>query len=176
MINTFVYTVWNVEYIFTAGKEAAQTSGIILVILSGAGLFSWIMSIEQMDELFAGFLFLLSGDTVIALLVANVIILVIGLFLEPIAALIMLVPVIVPPLVEAGVHPVHLGIIVIFNLMIGLLTPPLGLSLFVTSDIADMPPEEVIGELKIFYVLLLTILLIVTFIHEISLFFPELVR
>jgi TRAP-type C4-dicarboxylate transport system permease large subunit len=95
---------------------------------------------------------------------------------KPIAALIMLVPVIVPPLVEAGVHPVHLGIIVIFNLMIGLLTPPLGLSLFVTSDIADMPPEEVIGELKIFYVLLLTILLIVTFIHEISLFFPELVR
>jgi tripartite ATP-independent transporter DctM subunit len=174
LINTVVYRITDLTYIWDAGREAAQTSGVILVIISAAGLFSWIMSLEQVNQLFANMLFSVSGNIFVLLILVNIMVLIIGLFMEPIAALVMITPIVVPPLESAGADPVHIGVMIVFNLMIGLLTPPLGLSIFITADIADRAPSRVIHELRPFYLFLIVVLLIITFVPELSLFLPGL--
>ena len=96
-----------------------------------------------------------------------------GLFLDPIAALVMMTPIVFPVLFEVGVDPVQIGVIVVFNLMLGLLTPPLGLSVYLSADIADVSVGSVFREVRVYYVVLLVALLVVTFVPGVSLFFVE---
>ena len=98
-----------------------------------------------MPQTFAAALLGLSKDPLVLLIIANLIFFVAGMFLDSTTATLLLVPIIAPPLVLAGVDPVQLGIVTIFNLMIGLLTPPMGLSLFLVSDIAKVSIRQLLG-------------------------------
>lgn len=163
-INFLVYREFDVGVIWEATKTATRTTTKVFVILMGASLFGWILTIEGMVSTVGGFLAIFGSNTLATLLFVNIVLLVLGLFLEPLTALVMSIPVFVPPLVSMGVHPVHLGLIMVFNLMIGLLTPPMGLTLFMASDISGASIESVIRELLPYYaVLLLTLVLIVVF-------------
>lgn len=164
LINLIIYKNRSSSYVFAAAKEAAHTTGVILFILAGAALFSWVISVEGVPRAVGAWLVLLTDDPLMLLLLINILLLIIGLFLETIAAILITTPIFLPPLVELGVDPVHFGVILVFNLMIGLVTPPLGLSLFVSSDIADVPVEKVIKQVLVYYVpLLLTLMFIVLF-------------
>ena len=174
LVNIFWYRVFEFDYIWNAGMETVKTTGTIIIILAAAGLFSWVIAAENVDSLFASYLFSISENPIIVLLLVNLLLILLGLFLEPIAAMIMSIPIVVPPLVEVGHDPVHIGVIVVFNLMVGLLTPPLGLSIFLSADIANTSIEKVIKELKVYYVILLIVLLLITFIPTISLLLPRL--
>jgi TRAP-type C4-dicarboxylate transport system permease large subunit len=98
------------------------------------------------------------------------------MFLDSTTATLLIIPIIAKPLHMAGVDPVHLGIVAIFNLMIGLVTPPMGLSLFLISDIAKVPMHAVLRALLPLYVPLMLTLAILTLVPEISLFIPKLIR
>jgi TRAP-type C4-dicarboxylate transport system permease large subunit len=95
------------------------------------------------------------------------------MFLDSTTATLLLVPIIAPPLVAAGIDPIHLGLVTVFNLMLGLLTPPMGLSLFMISKIAGAPVYSVLKELLPYFIILLLTLIMITYLPEISLWIPE---
>ena len=169
VINTFVYRITNFRYIWKAALETAETTGTIVIILAAANVFSFVLSVENIDTVFAETLFAVSTDPIVVLILVNLVLLVIGLFLDPIAALVMMTPIVVPTLVEVGVDPVHIGVIMVFNLMLGLLTPPLGLSVYLSADIADQPVANVFRETRPFYGILLIALLTITYYPPLSL-------
>jgi tripartite ATP-independent transporter DctM subunit len=173
LINTALYTITDVEYLWTAAVETARTTGSIVLIVSAAAVFSYVLSVESIDSLFADFVFSISQDPIVVLLLVNALLLFIGLFLDPIAALVMMTPIVFPVLFEVGVDPVQIGVIVVFNLMLGLLTPPLGLSVYLSADIADVSVGSVFREVRVYYLVLLVALLVVTFVPEVSLVFVE---
>lgn len=169
VINVFVYGNKSVRYIWNSVVEATRTTGSILIILAAAGMFTYVMSVEAVDDLFAMYLLSVSDNPFVLMIMVNLFLLIIGTFIDTIAALIMSVPIVVPPLVEVGYDPVHVGVVVVFNLMIGMLTPPLGLSLFLASDIADTTIASTLSELKYYYSGLILALLIIILVPQISL-------
>ena len=169
LINTFVYRITDFGYIWRAAIETAETTGTIVIILAAANVFSFVLSVENIDTLFAETLFAVSTNPIIVLILVNLVLLAIGLFLDPIAALVMMTPIVVPALVEVGIDPIHIGVIMVFNLMLGLLTPPLGLSVYLSSDIADVPVGDVFAETKPFYAMLLVALLVITYYPPLTL-------
>jgi len=173
LINTVIYRITDVQYLWTAAVETARTTGSIVLIVSAAAVFSWVLSVESIDALFAEFVFSISQDPIVVLLLVNALLLFMGLFLDPIAALVMMTPIVFPVLFEVGVDPVQIGVIVVFNLMLGLLTPPLGLSVYLSADIADVSVGSVFREVRVYYLVLLLALLVVTFVPSVSLFFVE---
>jgi tripartite ATP-independent transporter DctM subunit len=169
LINTVVYRITDPRYIWDAAVETAETTGTIVIILAAASVFSFVLSVESIDTLFAQTLFSVSTNPIVVLLIVNAVLLFIGLFLDPIAALVMMTPIVVPALVEVGVDPVHIGVIMVFNLMLGLLTPPLGLSVYLSSDISGSSVASVFRRTKVYYVILAVALLVITFYPPLSL-------
>ena len=173
VINTLLYRVTGVRYLWDAAVETARTTGSVVLILAAAAVFSFVLSVEGIDVLFAELVFSVSENALVVLLLVNALLLFIGLFLDPIAALVMMTPIVFPVLFEIGVDPVQIGVIMVFNLMLGLLTPPLGLSVYLSADIADVPIGSVFRETKSYYIILLVALLIVTFVPAVSLTIVE---
>jgi tripartite ATP-independent transporter DctM subunit len=169
LINTVVYRITGLRYLWRAAVETTQTTGSIVLIVAAAAVFSFVLSVEGIDSLFADFVLSFSQDPIIVLLLVNLLLLFVGLFLDPIAALVMMTPIVFPVLTDVGVDPVQIGVIVVFNLMLGLLTPPLGLSVYLSADIADVPVGSVFNETRVYYAVLLLALLVVTFVPEVSL-------
>jgi len=173
VINTLLYRVTRVRYLWDAAVETARTTGSVVLILAAAAVFSFVLSVGGIDVLFAELVFSISENAFVILLLVNALLLFIGLFLDPIAALVMMTPIVFPVLFEIGVDPVQIGVIMVFNLMLGLLTPPLGLSVYLSADIADVPIGSVFREIKSYYIILLVALLIVTFVPAVSLAIVE---
>ncbi|KTG12232.1 TRAP transporter large permease [Haloferax profundi] len=175
-INVLLYGNRDVSYIFDASVEAVRSTSVIMFPLIGAALFGWVLTVEQIPNLVSNILFSVSTNPLVILLILNIVILVIGLFLETVAALLMLTPIFLPAVIKLGIDPIHFGVIMVFNLMIGLLTPPLGLSVYLSSDIADVPVENVIKQVSFYYVPLVLTLLLITFFPSIVLWLPKLVN
>jgi TRAP-type C4-dicarboxylate transport system permease large subunit len=117
----------------------------------------------------------ISDNPVILLMLANVILLVAGMFLESTAAIMILTPILLPPLVAAGVDPVHFGLVMVFNLMIGMITPPVGMSVYMLSPIVGLPVGKVFKACLPYLASLLVALVILTYVPQISLWLPNLV-
>ncbi|WP_053947808.1 TRAP transporter large permease [Halolamina sediminis] len=169
LINTVVYRFLNLRYIWNAATETVETTGTIVIILGAASVFSYMLSVEGVDRLFETTVLSLSTNPIIVLILVNLVLLFIGLFLDPIAALVMMTPIVLPTLTEVGVDPIHAGVIMVFNLMLGLLTPPLGLSVYLSADIADVPVWDVFRETRDYYVILAIALLVITYYPPLSL-------
>jgi TRAP-type C4-dicarboxylate transport system permease large subunit len=122
-----------------------------------------------------GWMLSISRDPTILLLLVNVLLIVVGMFLDSTTAILVIAPIIAKPLVMAGVDPVHLGMVVIFNLMIGLVTPPMGLALYLVSDIAGVKMKDVLREMIPFYLPLVATLLLITYVPWITTVIPRLV-
>jgi tripartite ATP-independent transporter DctM subunit len=154
--------------------DTVKTSSAVLIIVSAAALFGWVMTIEQLPQIFTRGLLSISTDPLILLLLVNILLLIVGMFLDSTTATLLVAPLVAAPLTLAGVDPVHLGIIFVFNLMIGLLTPPMGLALFLVSDIAKVSMRDVLREMGPYYVPLLATLLLITFVPAITTWIPRL--
>jgi tripartite ATP-independent transporter DctM subunit len=176
LITSLIYRTLTMRHLLYAAYETAKSTSAILVIVAAAALFGWIMAIEQIPQMFTRGLLSFSVDPLLLLLVVNVILLVVGMFLDSTTATLLVIPILSVPLHQAGVDPVHLGIVAIFNLMVGLLTPPMGLALFLISDIAKVSMRDVLRELIPFYVPLLLTLAIITVLPELTLWLPKMIR
>ena len=174
-ISAVVYRELTLEHLWNSAILTARSASAILIIVAAAALFGWILAVEQVPQSFAAALLTLSSDPLMLLIIANLIFFIAGMFLDSTTATLLLVPIIAPPLVMAGVDPVQLGIVTIFNLMIGLLTPPMGLSLFLVSDIAKVSIKSLIRALLPFYIPLLTTLAILTFAKDFTLWLPRMI-
>lgn len=153
--------------VFTAG---------VLFIAATAALFGWIMAIERIPASVATWMVGVSDNSAIILLMMMLALLIIGLFLEPLAAILITVPVLLPVAVEIGIDPVHFGMMMSINLVIGLITPPVGLVLFIVTGITKAPVTALSRALIPYYVAAIAVLLLVTFVPQISLYLPSLLN
>jgi tripartite ATP-independent transporter DctM subunit len=176
LISAFVYRTLTWRHLLYAAYETLKSTSAILIIVSAAAIFGWILAIEQVPQAFARQLLSLSTDPLVLLLIVNVILLIVGMFLDSTTATLLVIPIIAGPLHLAGVDPVHLGIVAIFNLMLGLLTPPMGLALFLITDIAKISMRGVLKELLPLYLPLGATLAIITLFPELSLWLPKMMR
>ena len=175
-ISAVVYRTLTWRHLVHSAFETLKSTSAILIVVAAAALFGWIMAIEQIPQTLARNLLSPSTDPLVLLLIVNVVLLIAGMFLDSTTATLLIIPIIAGPLHLAGVDPVHLGIVAIFNLMLGLLTPPMGLALFLISDIAQVSMRAVLKELLPFYPPLLATLALITLFPELSLWIPKMIR
>ena len=154
--------------------RTARTTGSIMLIVSAASLFGWVIARERGPQMLAEFLLNVTDNPYVFLLLINLALLVIGMLLEPVAALLITVPVLMPVATEFGIDPLHLGIVMILNLVIGLLTPPVGLVLYVLSSVTGASVQQVMWGTLPFLLPLGITLIIVTFVPAVSLWLPHL--
>jgi tripartite ATP-independent transporter DctM subunit len=153
-------------------RDTALISAQIMLIIAASSLLSWILAREQVPQAVAEALVGLTDEPMLFLLIVNVVLLGVGMILEPTSALLIVTPILLPVAVDFGIDPLQFGSIVIFNLMIGLLTPPLGGACFVLSSVTRIPLERVFkGALYYFPALLIT-LAIITYIPAVTLWLP----
>jgi tripartite ATP-independent transporter DctM subunit len=176
VISAAFYRVLTWQHFWSALLLTVRSTSAILIIVAAAAMFGWILAVEQVPQDFSRWILQFSTDPFVLLLIANLIFFIAGMFLDSTTATLLVVPVIAPPLVLSGVDPVHLGIVVIFNLMFGLLTPPMGLSLFLLSSIARISLRQLLRALLPFYVPLLLTLAIITFADGVVLWLPGMLR
>jgi tripartite ATP-independent transporter DctM subunit len=134
-----------------------------------------VLTQARITEYLAGGLLSISDDPITILILINIILLIVGCFMETIAAITILVPVFLPIITHLGIDPVHFGIVMVLNLMIGLLTPPVGMVLYILSRVAKMPLGETIKAVAPFLAPLLIVLALITFFPSLTLILPQLV-
>ena len=173
VISALFYRELTWKGLLDAAYETIGASAGILLIVAVAALFGWILSVERVPQVLTGWMLAISTNPYVLLLIVNVLLLVVGMFLDSTTAILVIAPIIAKPLEAAGVDPVHLGMVVVFNLMIGLLTPPMGLALFLVSDIAKVSMKDVLREMIPFYVPLVVTLLLITYIPGITTWIPR---
>jgi tripartite ATP-independent transporter DctM subunit len=158
-----------------SARETVRATAIIMFIISSAAIFAWVLTVEQVPEQMSSLLLGISKSPWVLLMIVNGILLIVGMFMESISAIMVMTPLIVPPLYAAGVDPIHLGVVVVFNLMIGLLTPPVGMSLYMVSIISGVPFTRMARVIWPFLIPLLVALLVVTFFPWLSTWLPALI-
>lgn len=146
-----------------------------IMIVASANLFGWIMNYAKVDRYLIDILFSISQNKYVILLIINILLLILGMFLEVVSAIMLLLPILAPAVALLGVHPVHFGIILVINLMIGLLTPPVGFVLYVLSSAAKAPVYKVFRYIAPWIIPLLIALVLITFIPGITMWLPKLV-
>jgi tripartite ATP-independent transporter DctM subunit len=176
LISAFVYREFDIVHVFNAAVETIKGTAAIMAIVAVAAMFGWILAVEQIPQWFNAWVTDITKDPIVLLLIINVILLIAGMFVDSTTATLLLVPIICPPVVAAGVDPIQLGLVVIFNLMIGLVTPPMGLSLFLMSDIAQVPMPQILKAMIPFYPPLFITLAIISFVPDVSLWIPRMLQ
>lgn len=160
------------------GRVAAstvETTGSVLVIVTSAALFGWVLAREQAPQVMTEAILQITDRPLVFLILINILLLIVGAVLEPTAAILILVPVLVPIAEIFGIDQTHFAVMVIFNLMIGLLTPPVGLVLFVLSSVTQIPVTRVIKGVLPFFIPMLAVLLLITFVPALSTWLPSFV-
>ena len=174
LISSLFYRELTWRGLLEAGYETIRSSSGILLIVAVAALFGWILSVEGVPQKLTTLMLQISTNPYVLLMLVNVLLLLVGMFLDSTTAILVIAPIIAKPLIAAGVDPVHLGMVVVFNLMIGLLTPPMGLALFLVADIAKVTMKEVLRELMPYYIPLAITLLLITYVPAITTWIPRL--
>jgi C4-dicarboxylate transporter DctM subunit len=174
-LGTVVYRELSWDSTFAIFGEAAMTTATVMFIVAASALLAWVLTREQAGPQLVRLVTSVSTDPFIVLLVLNVILLILGCFLETLSLMILLVPVLMPLIKTLGIDPVHFGVMFTLNLMIGLITPPVGMSMFITCRIAGIQVAEFAREIWPFVIALVAVLLVVTYFPSVVLFLPNLV-
>lgn len=174
-ILSIAYKEMSVSSFIRACVETLQSTASVLFIVASAAIFAWVLTVEQMPQQVSAMMLNISDNPVVLLMLANVILLIAGMFLESTAAIMILTPILLPPLMAAGVNPVHFGLVMVFNLMTGMITPPVGMSVYMLSPIVGLPVGKVFRACLPYLASLLVALIVLTYIPQISLWLPTLV-
>ena len=174
LISSLFYRELTWQGLLGAAYETLRASAAILLIVAVAALFGWILSVEGVPQKLTALMLSISSNPYVLLGIVNFLLLLVGMFLDSTTAILVIAPIIAKPLIAAGVDPVHLGMIVVFNLMIGLLTPPMGLALYLVADIARISMKEVLRAILPFYIPLAITLALITYVPAITTWIPRL--
>ena len=173
-IGTFVYRELPLKKIPQILTNAACTTAMIMFIISTAQVFGWIMTSERIPDAVARQILNVSDNKIVILLIINVILLIVGCFMETNASLILFAPIFLPIAVRLGVSPIHFGIIMIVNLAIGMSTPPLGVNLYVACGITKITLERISAAVVPFIAVNVAALFIITYLEPVAMFLPRL--
>jgi TRAP-type C4-dicarboxylate transport system permease large subunit len=166
------YRTMTLRALAKASFDTIETTASVLFIVTAASIFAWLLTVSQAAQLFSNFMFSLTDSWWTFLIIVNILLLIVGAFLDTIAAISILVPILMPVAARYGIDPVHLGLIITLNLMIGLLTPPVGMVLFVLSRISKLSVERTALAILPWMIPLFIALGLITFIPAITLWLP----
>lgn len=175
IIGKFVYKELKLKNMPKIILDSIVGTAAIMMLVGFANVFAWILTSEQIPQLVADGVLNISKNKYVVLLLINLLLLFVGTFMETIAALVILFPVLLQIVVPLGVDPIHFGVIMVLNLIIGLTTPPVGVCLFVASSIGKVSMAQAVKAITPFLILSLLVLMLVTYIPAISLFLPNLI-
>ena len=153
--------------------DTIETTASVLFIVTAASIFAWLLTVSQAAQILSDFILGLTQNKWVFLLLANLLILFVGCFIDTIAAITILVPILLPIVLKLGIDPIHFGLIITLNLMIGLLHPPLGMVLFVLARIARLSVERTTMAILPWLVPLLLALVAITYIPALTLWLPH---
>lgn len=174
ILGFFVFRDLKFHQIHQVLWETAQHSVRVLFIIAVAASYAWALTLmhvpQKVIDLFGNF----TSEPLLVLLIINALLLLLGCFMESISIMLLTVPILLPVIIEIGMDPVHFGVMMTLNLMIGQLTPPMGILLYSVSGIAKIPVHDIVLELKPYLIALLVILLLITFVPSITLYLPNL--
>jgi C4-dicarboxylate transporter DctM subunit len=174
IIAIFVYRDIPFKKVPQVFVDAAKVTVMLLFIIANAMLFAHVLTTERIPHAIADTIIGLGLAPWVFLIVVNILLLIAGNFMEPSAILLIMAPILFPIAVQLGIDPIHLGIIMVVNMEIGMITPPVGLNLFVTSGITGMELTEVIRAALPWLMLLLLFLIIITYVPPVSIALPTL--
>jgi tripartite ATP-independent transporter DctM subunit len=154
---------------------AAQGTASVMIIVGASGLMGWMIADMQINKEAAALLLSVTDVDWIFLTLVNVFFLIVGMFMDPLAALIVFVPILMPAVSALGIDVVHFGVVIVINLMIGLCTPPVGYLIYLMANVAGEPPQAIIRESLPFLGVLVLVLVLVTYIPSLTLALPALI-
>jgi TRAP-type transport system large permease protein len=175
IVGLFVYKGLKLKDLFPIIKATCHTAAIIMLIVGMAKFFSWVLVNNRVPQTVARLIMETTQNPVMILLLINVVLLIVGCFMEANAALVMLVPVLLPIAQMAGVSPIHFGVIVCVNLCLGLVTPPVGLTLNLSCEMGGCKLEEGAREALPFLIVGILFLMVLTYVPAVSMTLPSLV-
>jgi tripartite ATP-independent transporter DctM subunit len=174
LILGFIYRELTVKGMPKVLLESIETTAIVMLLIGASMCMSWVLSFENIPQDISTFLLGISDNKIIILLIINLILLIVGVFMDMTPAVLIFTPIFLPVVTSLGMDPTHFGIIMVLNLCIGLCTPPVGSVLFVGVGIANTTITKVIKPLIPFFLVMILSLFLVTYIPMLSLFLPEL--
>jgi tripartite ATP-independent transporter DctM subunit len=173
ILGVFLYRSLSFKQFYKVTLDTVETTAGVLLIVGAASLFGWVLTTTRITEYAAEALLSYTSNRYVILLLINVLLLIVGCFLEPIASISILVPVLMPVITKVGIDPVHFGVVMTLNLMIGLLHPPLGMVLFVLARISKLSIERTTMAILPWLIPLLASLVAITLIPELTLWLPR---
>ena len=173
VIGCLVYKELDLKQLGTVTKNACETTATILIVIGCAAGFSKVLTLGRIPTTVATFLTTMTDSKILILLLINVLLLIVGCFMETLCAIMILAPILFPVVTALGVDVTHFGIIMVVNLAIGFITPPLGVNLFVASRVGETTLDTVIKGIIPFLALMIVILLFITYVPAISMFLPN---
>jgi len=174
MVGTFIYRKLTWARIQVVILDSMKTSASLMVLIGFANLFGWILITERLPQFISAEILNFSENRYVVLLLINLLLIFVGTFMETIAALLILFPILLQVATSVGVDPIHFAVIAVLNLIIGLTTPPVGVCLFVASGIGKISLGKVSKASLPFFGISLVVLLLVTLFPELSLYLPSL--
>lgn len=155
--------------------DSVVTTSIIMFVIANSAIFGWILANHQVPQIVAKTFLSITSNKWILLFLINLFLLFIGTFMETTASLIILTPILLPLAVKVGIDPIHFGLVMVLNLVIGLITPPLGVCLFIACGIAKITLEQIVKAIIPFLLAAIGVLFIVTYIPQLSLWIPRMI-
>lgn len=175
LILGIVYKEIRLDNILTCVRETVCSTASIMLIVGAASALSWILTIENVPQTMTTWLITVCQNKYLFLFAVNIFLLFVGMFVEATAAQIVLAPMLLPAALQFGIDPVHFGMVFIFNMALGSLTPPMGNLMFVTCGVTKCPTEEFLRKSVPFYILVFGMLMVMTYLPFISTWLPNLV-
>ena len=167
------YRTLNWKMLIRVTMDTVETTATVLLIVAAASIFGWLLTVTKVTDAVAAMVLAYTHNPAMFLLLANLLMLFVGCFLEPTAAITILVPILLPICRQLGIDPVHFGLVMVLNLMIGLLHPPMGMVLFVLARVAKLSLERTTMAILPWLVPLLASLILITYVPEISMWLPR---
>ncbi len=175
IIGKFVYKELNMKVLYKALSSSLKGTATVMVIVGSSSIFAWLIARLQISHQMASWISSICSGPLGAFLVINIIVFFIGMIMDPVAALTILVPVFLPIVKQFGISPIHFGVVLILNLMIGLITPPVGYLIYLSAELADTKPVKVLKESMPYLLTLFIVLVILVLIPQLTVTLPALV-
>lgn len=176
LVGLFIYRELNWKMVFDIFRKSVSSSAVIMFIVAAAGAFGWLMTWANLPAQIGNFIVSISPNKFVFLLLVNLLLLFVGVFMDTNAAILILAPIFMPVLSVFGIDPLAFGIVMIVNLAIGLLTPPLGLNLYIAAGLKNVKPDVVINRHLLYYIILsIAALMIFTYVPDLVVFLPNLI-
>lgn len=172
-VGIFVYNKVKIKDFFNVVLEVGITTSVIMFVIAASGIFGWILAREQIPLMITNAFLTITDNPIILMALINILLLFLGTILDATPIVLIMVPILLPLLEDIGVNLVHFGVIISVNVVIGLITPPIGVALYGVASISKTSVEKIIQRMPPFYIVLIVALIIITYFPKVTLFIPN---